>query len=98
MRALCLRRVGAGGELLEDALAQGAHLRWWGVELGEGSQHVAGAFGYRRALRHHSAGAVGELDEALAAAAFAALVAVLTVHLHDVERVMGASAIALPTP
>src|SRR5687767_9124247 len=71
-RCGCSERVVAGGELILDAPSQGCCVRRRGVEFLELLKDVAGAFGGWCSCWHYYAGAVLELQQALATAALAA--------------------------
>src|SRR4051794_19461593 len=80
--------VRAGGELLQDAFAQGGHVRRGREDLLYGTQQVAGAFGGGYPRGDDLAGAVFQLQEALATATLAALRAIFSGDLDDVEGVV----------
>ena len=79
-----LECVLAGGELAEHAVADSVCVRRGRVEVPEGLEYLAGVLRDGRGRGKDLAGAILQLQKALAAAALAAFGAVFAVHFHDV--------------
>src|SRR5215211_2800378 len=81
-------RIGAGGELVQDVIAQYACVRRGGAGLLEGQEEVAGTLRNGCSGGDDPVGAVLQLQKTFAAAALAALRAILARDLDDVEGVV----------